>query len=252
MDPTTLIAQTSEGACSGSVQVSLDGFNTCISFASATPVMSPDNTVATFTAAPGLLVNRAYSLIVTTTAASADEVPLAADYTMATGFTTVSPTSPFVWNDSPSTADEGEIDYCVMQFPNPTTSGNAGDSVTFYGRIYEVLNGVPLTGQGGSSQITAQLGYAPANADGTAISNPEYEAAWTWADASYNQNCSGCGNNDEYLYTLTLPASGTYNFTYRFSVDGGNSWTVCDDGGAGSNGGLAPFDLDDLGILTVN
>jgi hypothetical protein len=129
-------------------------------------------------------------------------------------------------------------------------SGSAGDSVTFYGRIYEVLNGNPLTGNGSaSSQITAQFGYAPANGNGSAKSNPEYEAAWTWATATFNQTY---GSNDEYLYTLTLPATGSYNFTYRFSVDNGASWTTCDDVGAGSNGGLSPFDFDELGTLTVN
>jgi hypothetical protein len=145
-----------------------------------------------------------------------------------------------------------EVSYCNMQFPNPTSTGNAGDMVTFYGRIYEVLGGTQITGQGSaSSMITAQFGYAPANAGGSPSSNPEYEVAWVWADAAYNPTCSTCGNNDEYMYTLSLPASGKYNFTYRFSVDGGTSWTVCDDDGAGSDVGLT-FDLDQLAVLTVN
>jgi hypothetical protein len=248
MDPSTLGAQGVAGSCSGSVQVSHDGFNTCVAFASGgAPVMSAGGTVATFTVEPGLLVNEAYSLIVTTGAASTAEIPMAAEYTMKTGFTTVTPTSPIVQNGSGSAL---EVNYCNMQYPNPTVSGSAGDSVTFYGRIYEVLNGNPLTGNGSaSSQITAQFGYAPANGNGSAKSNPEYEAAWTWATATFNQTY---GSNDEYLYTLTLPATGSYNFTYRFSVDNGASWTTCDDAGAGSNGGLSPFDFDELGTLTVN
>ncbi|MFT3775659.1 MAG: lamin tail domain-containing protein [Minicystis sp.] len=91
MNPATLTGQTAAGACSGSIQVSLDGFATCIAFSAAAPVMNGSNTVATFTAAPGLLVNRTYKIRVTTAAHSAADVPLNAQYTAATGFGTTSP-----------------------------------------------------------------------------------------------------------------------------------------------------------------
>jgi hypothetical protein len=209
--------------------------------------MSTGNTVATFTAAPGLLVNRAYKVRVAASAASAAGVSMAAPYAMATGFMTVTPPSPVVQNESGSAL---EVDYCIMQSPNPTASGTSGSSLTMYGRIYEVLNGTQITGSGSpDAAITSQFGYAPANADGSPMFNPEYEAGWVWANADFNQSF---GNDDEYQYTLTLPAVGVYNFTYRFSVDGGASWTFCDDGGAGSNAGLPPFGLDQLATLTVN
>ena len=51
------------------------------------PVMSGGGTVATFTAAPGLLVNRAYQIRVTTAAQSVPVFPLSAQYTSAAAFT---------------------------------------------------------------------------------------------------------------------------------------------------------------------
>jgi hypothetical protein len=53
--------------------------------------MSNGDTTATFTPQPGLLVNRTYQIRVTTLAASAGAVPLAAQFTTATGFSTTSP-----------------------------------------------------------------------------------------------------------------------------------------------------------------
>ena len=43
MNPATLTTQTAAGACSGSLQVSLDDFATCIAFPSSAPSMLPGN-----------------------------------------------------------------------------------------------------------------------------------------------------------------------------------------------------------------
>jgi hypothetical protein len=91
MDPTTLTAQTAAGACTGSVQVSLDGFSSCVAFASATATLSGAGTTATFTPAPGLLVNRTYQLRVTTAAKGTGGLALGATFTQPSGFTTTSP-----------------------------------------------------------------------------------------------------------------------------------------------------------------
>ena len=92
MNPSTLTAQTSAGTCSNlnSIQVSLDGFQSCIAFSASAPAMSGSNTIATLTPAPGLLVNGTYQIRVTPSAAAATGVALAATYT-GTGFTTTSP-----------------------------------------------------------------------------------------------------------------------------------------------------------------
>jgi hypothetical protein len=91
MNPATLTGQTTAGACSGSIQVSLDDFASCVAFSSALATMSGGDTVATFTAAPGLLVNRVHKIRVTTAAASAGGLALGSQITQLTGFTTTSP-----------------------------------------------------------------------------------------------------------------------------------------------------------------
>ena len=134
-----------------------------------------------------------------------------------------------------------EFGYAVTQDPK-SISAAAGSSQTVYGRIYEA--GVTDVG-GEPAGVTAQLGYGPASA------NPEYEMGWTWIDATYNGACGDCGsNNDEYMATFTAPAAGTYAYVYRFSTDGGLSWTYTDNNGVGANGGLA-FSFDQMATMTV-
>jgi hypothetical protein len=88
MNPATLTGQTAAGACSGSIQVSADGFTTCVPFAAAAATMSGSNTVATLTPSPALDVGKTYQIKVTTAAASAAGVALTAAFTTPTGFGT--------------------------------------------------------------------------------------------------------------------------------------------------------------------
>ncbi|MEI8259596.1 MAG: hypothetical protein WCJ30_28355, partial [Deltaproteobacteria bacterium] len=136
----------------------------------------------------------------------------------------------------------GEIAYCTTQFPLSLSVQTATASPLVYGRIYQ--SGL-TEAAGANAGIIAQLGYGPATA------NPEYEAGWSWLNTTFNVQI---GNNDEYRATFTAPAVGAYRYGYRFSLDGGTSWTFCDnnqgDTGAGSNPGLA-YDFEDQGVLTV-
>jgi hypothetical protein len=91
MDGATLTAQTSAGPCTGAVQVSLDDFVSCVAMSSPLAALSAGDTVATFTPAPGLLVNRAYRVRVTTAATSVAGLPLASTFEQASGFSTSSP-----------------------------------------------------------------------------------------------------------------------------------------------------------------
>ncbi|APR82619.1 5'-nucleotidase [Minicystis rosea] len=426
MNPATLTAQTTAGACSGSIQVSLDGFASCIAFSSAMPVMSGGNTVATLTAAPGLLVRRTYQIRVTTAAQSTPGLSLASQYTSPSGFLTQTPdlcagsvvvsqvfggggnagsvykndfielhnrgTTPVSlagWSVQYASATSGtwavttlsgtiqpgayylvqeaagtggttnlptpdatgsiamaagsgkialvssataltgtcpsggslvdlvgygtancsegsstgatstavltattaatriqsgcadvdsnnadftapapnprnsaspvgtckcdvqnessaalEADYCDTQSPSSVTVMAGMSTPTIYGRLYE--SGTTGAGSANAS-VRAQVGYGPAG------KNPEYEAGWTWVNATYNTMCTGCGNNDEYQASFMAPAAGTYRYIYRFSLDQGVSWTYCDydqgDHGAGSNPNLA-FDFADEAVLT--
>lgn len=93
MDPASLVGQTSLGPCSGSIQFSVDDFATCYPFASATPMMSPDNKTATLVPAPGFSYGTSYKVRVTTGAKDQAGKALAMDYTQASGFVTEVPPS---------------------------------------------------------------------------------------------------------------------------------------------------------------
>ena len=91
MSPATLTGQTAAGACSGSIQVSVDDFASCVAFSAAAPTMTVGNTVATLTPAPGLLINRTYKIRVTTAVTDAVGLALAATFNQANGFATTNP-----------------------------------------------------------------------------------------------------------------------------------------------------------------
>jgi hypothetical protein len=118
----------------------------------------------------------------------------------------------------------------------------AGIASTVYGRIYHA--GVTEAASG-NIMVRTQLGYGPRTA------NPQYQSGWTWVNSIFN---SQFGNDDEYRTAFVTPAAGTYGYVYRFSLDQGVSWTLCDqnagDFGAGSNAGLE-FLLADIPQLTT-
>jgi hypothetical protein len=74
------------------------------------------------------------------------------------------------------------------------------------------------------------------------------EPGWEYVDAAYGLQAA---DEDEYEAALTAPGTpGEYAYAYRFSLDGGESFTYCDTDGAGSGEGLA-FEPERLGLLTV-
>jgi len=133
-----------------------------------------------------------------------------------------------------------EADYCNVQFPTALSVQTGTSSGLVYGQLFET--GV-TPAAGANANVRAQLGY------GLPTSNPEYQS-WSWFNATFNVPS---GNNDEYQASFTAPAVGSYRYVYRFSLDNGVSWTVCDRGsdtGAGSNSGLS-FEFADQPVLTV-
>lgn len=118
-------------------------------------------------------------------------------------------------------------------------------TATVYGRIKEL--GVTDLSASANASVRAQVGYGPAT------SNPEYEAGWTWTNATFNAAFVDA-TYDEYQASFTAPASGTYRYVYRFSFDQGMSWTYADtnlgDGGAGSDPGFT-FDFSNEAVMTV-
>lgn len=86
MNATTLVAGT-DGSCTGTLQVSADGFNTCVAMASAIPVSSSGNSVATLTPATVLTGRAVYKIRVSTLARDAEGYYLPSQYISTNGFT---------------------------------------------------------------------------------------------------------------------------------------------------------------------
>ncbi len=94
---------------------------------------------------------------------------------------------------------------------------------------------------GSNASIRADAGC---RAPGT---DPRADAAWTWAPAAFELDIA---NNDEYSASLVVNAPGSWSYTFGLSLDSGESFTVGDLGGAGSNSGLE-LSINPLGALAV-
>ena len=136
-----------------------------------------------------------------------------------------------------------EADFVNLQFPSSFTLNPGQQSPSIFGRIYEAT---VTEAVGANAAVTAQVGYGPGGSDPTAVS--PNDPSWTWFSAAYNVQV---GNDDEYMGAITAPgAAGTYAYTYRYSLDGGATWTAADLNGAGANAGLT-FEPAQLGVMTV-
>lgn len=88
--------------------------------------------------------------------------------------------------------------------------------------------------------LRVQVGFGPVSV------SPATGAGWQW----WPTTATSAGMTaDAYDGVFVAPASGSWAFTSRASLDGVN-WTSCDLNGAGSGGGLA-LELGQLGALTV-
>jgi cysteine-rich repeat protein len=138
------------------------------------------------------------------------------------------------------------VDYCELKWPDnlgPVAQGYETEGV--YAQVYEAGVTDITTGVDPSALVQAQIGYGPSTEE------PMTGENWMWTEAAPNANygpdsAGYAENNDEYTATLTAPASGIYAFVARFTVDAGQTWTVCDFDG--SNNG---YQADAAGRLTV-
>jgi hypothetical protein len=148
--------------------------------------------------------------------------------------------SGFTWTlPNNETNTSAECDFCNIQFPATLTGSPGVETSRIYGQIYEA--GLTDTTSGGPApNILAEAGYGPQGTDPRAVD-------WIWFESEFNVEV---GNNDEYQARLIAPAVGTYSYAYRYSLDGGLTWSYADSDGAGSNGGL-DFNAAQVGILTV-
>ncbi len=126
------------------------------------------------------------------------------------------------------------IGYAVVQWPKSLTWTISIDGTEdVYGQVYAA--GETDAGESPDA-IRAQAGF------GARGSMPD--SSWTWRDARFNIRS---GNNYEYVTKLYPEATGAYDYAYRFSTDGGRTWTY------GDADGVYPGDgYDDPAPLTVN
>jgi hypothetical protein len=142
-----------------------------------------------------------------------------------------------------SRVDAGpQVGWCRLQWPTGVNQAE-GSQVTAYGRVY--IQGITdLTpGTDLSAQVGAELGYGPDGSDPA-------QGGWVWLPAGPNpawyDAAGGEPDNDEYQAELVVPrsAGSPYDFAFRFSANGGQTWTLCDtNAGAGMDGsqdGYAP------------
>jgi len=133
-----------------------------------------------------------------------------------------------------------EADFVQLQSPASLGTVAAGStSLAILGQVFEA--GKTESG-GANASILADLGYGAAGTD------PRTDSSWVWFGAIFNAQL---GNNDQYARQLTVPLiNGNYSYTFRFTVDGGLTYTAADLDGAGSNAALV-FDSSQLGTFNV-
>ncbi|HEX9092989.1 MAG TPA: alpha-amylase, partial [Coriobacteriia bacterium] len=129
------------------------------------------------------------------------------------------------------------IAWANLQWPPTLThtisAVNRTDNV--YGQVW--IDGV--TNQPGQTPtLQAQLGWGPNG------SNPDGNPDWQWVDATFNTDA---GNNDEFVASLLPDKVGTFDYAYRYTTTGGESWVYADLDGTGN--GYSPAQA---GQLTVN
>jgi len=130
-----------------------------------------------------------------------------------------------------------DVGWCRLQHPASTITTTGTPTESIYGQAY--VEGCTETAGEACTGLLAQVGYGADAAD---------PSTFTWTDAAYNTDFTpspGDENNDEFEATLTVSVAGTYDYAYRFSMDG-DSWLVCDLDG--SDNGYA---TDQAGSLTV-
>jgi glycosidase len=129
------------------------------------------------------------------------------------------------------------IDWANLQWPfsiSHTLSSTPTENI--YGQVY--IAGV-TSEPGPTPGLRAQVGFGPNESD------PRGNSAWTWFEASFNGQA---GNNDEFVGSLLPEAVGEYDYVYRYSTDGAESWVYAYDGGLVGD----PYTPANAGDLTVN
>jgi len=135
------------------------------------------------------------------------------------------------------TGSEGlAIGWCNLQHPLAITAAVGDDGAEV---VYGQAHVAGCTENADCAALSGELGWGPEGADA---------AAFTWTWGALNEFHTAAPNNDEYMAAIlpTPETPGTYRYTWRFSLDGGVTWSMCD--GDGTDNGVDP---EQFGVLTV-
>ncbi len=136
------------------------------------------------------------------------------------------------------------VDYCRFQFPDEVTV-TVGQDLDVYGVVYEegITDRSPQSDA--DRRLRAQAGYGPRGSD------PTESPGWSWYEATTNAGWNGAirdePDNDEYITRLRPQEPGDYDLVYRFTLDTGLTWLLCDLGEGSGNG----YSANDAAHLTV-
>jgi len=145
MDPATITTNTADAACTGALQVSADGFATCVPMAAA-PTTGDDLTFTVTPLAP-LTSATAYQVRVLGDVTDAGGTPMGADFTTATGF---------VVRYFHTIVIDGVNDFTADETFTSSTMGHTGYVAWDDSYLYLGMNSPDL---GGSSNQVWMVGY---------------------------------------------------------------------------------------------
>ena len=118
------------------------------------------------------------------------------------------------------------IGYANLQFP-PTTSTTVNTNTPpIYGQIY--IAGVTDVADANGNKCAAVPGLIAQVGYGTQNTNPQNDPSWMWFSTTFNalHQSPNCGNNAEYMGNILPGQAGTYDYVYRYSTDGGQTYYI--------------------------
>ncbi len=142
------------------------------------------------------------------------------------------------------------VDWCRLQWPLEETV-QPGQLIASYGRVFAEGITDLTDGVDPDAMLVGEVGVGPDQ------SLPEGNVDWTWTTAAGTPDWSALAanevGNDEYTAELPAPMEqGQYDFAFRFSLDGGATWTYCDKAaGFEHDGSEDDYQTENAGALTV-
>ena len=112
------------------------------------------------------------------------------------------------------------VGWCLLYYPPEISAAPDDPAGPIYGRV--LVQDV-TAGEGQGPGVRGQVGVGALGSD---------PATWTWGDATYNASVDGIVSgdlaNDEYAATILGRPEDEYSYAFRFSVDDGTTWELCD------------------------